>query len=111
MATRSCARITSRKGGKPPTQHLVNQSADGAIWKAWTERCKPEPVPIWVHTPKVPLNKKLDLRDVIFCLPKEGLEKSKTYQARVKLQIGTNDPMVFVWEFSTGTSARDLTIK
>lgn len=111
VADSSIELFESRKGGKPPVQHFVNPSADGAIWKAWTERCKPEPVPIWVHTPKVPLNKKLDLRDVIFCLPKEGLEKSKTYQARVRLQLGSNDPLVFVWEFSTGTSSRDLTIK
>ena len=79
--------------------------------RAWAERCKPEPVPVWVHTPKVPLNKKLDLRDVVFCLPKEGLEKGKAYQARVKLMIGTNEPLTFIWEFQTGNSSRDLQIK
>ncbi|MCA8965274.1 MAG: hypothetical protein H6838_11400 [Planctomycetes bacterium] len=101
----------SRKGGRPPTQHFVHPKGDGAVWKAWTERCKPEPVPIWVHTPKVPLNKKMDLRDVVFCLPKEALDKGKAYQVRVHLQIGTADPLVFVWEFTTGSSSRDLRIK
>ena len=111
VADSSIELYESRKGGKPPTQHFVHPQADGALWKGWTERCKPEPVPVWVHTPKVPLNKKLDLRDVIFCLPKEALDKNKTYQARVKLQIGGADPLVFVWEFTTGSAARDLTLK
>jgi hypothetical protein len=51
------------------------------------------------------------MRDVLFCLPKEALDKNKTYQARVKLQIGGADPLVFVWEFTTGNAARDLTLK
>ena len=101
----------SRKGGRPPTQHFVHPKGDGAVWKAWTERCKPEPVPIWVHTPKVPLNKKMDLRDVIFCLPKEPLDKGKAYQVRVTLQIQSADPLVFVWEFTTGSSSRELKLK
>ena len=111
VADSSIELYESRKGGKPPTQHFVHPQGDGAIWKAWTERCKPEQVPCWVHTPKVPLNKKLDMRDVLFCLPKEALDKNKTYQARVKLQIGGADPLVFVWEFTTGNAARDLTLK
>ena len=101
----------SRKGGKVPTQHFVHPQADGAVWKQWTERCKPQAIPIWKHTPKVPLNKKLDLRDVVFCLPKEALDKNKTYQARVRLVIGGADPLVFVWEFTTGGAARDLMLK
>jgi hypothetical protein len=101
----------SRKGGKTPTQHFVHPKGDPAIWKAWTERCKPKEVPIWVHTPKVPLNKKMDLRDVIFCLPKEPLESNKQYQVRVNLQLGGADPLVFVWEFTTGSQTRGLKFK
>ena len=101
----------SRKGGKPPTQHFVSPKGDPAVWKAWSDRCKPEPVPIWVHTPKVPLNKKMDLRNVVFCLPKEALDKGKTYQARVLLHIDGADPHWFVWEFTTGQSARELKLK
>jgi len=98
----------SRKGGRPPQQHLVSRAQDQGIWKAWTDRCKQTPVDIWVHTPKVPLNKKQDRRDVIFCLPKEPLKKGKAYQVRVKLQFGGNDPLVFVWEFVTGSQAGQL---
>lgn len=101
----------SRKGGKVPTQNFLHPQGDAAVMKAWTERCKPDALPIWVHTPKVPLNKKLDLRDVVFCLPKQELDKSKTYQVRCKLQFGGADALVFVWEFTTGSQARDLTLK
>lgn len=111
VADSSIELYESRKGGKPPTQHFLSEKGDGAVFRAWTERCKPEPIPIWVHTPKVPLNKKLDLRDVVFCLPKEGLEKGKQYQVRVKLLLGAADPLTFVWEFQTGNSSRDLQIK
>jgi hypothetical protein len=101
----------SRKGGRPPVQHYVSPKGDQAVWKAWTERCKPEPLPIWEHTPKVPLNKKMDLRDVIFCLPKEPMERGKTYQVRVLVHLDGLDPHWFVWEFTTGQSARELRLK
>jgi hypothetical protein len=104
----------SHKGGKPPQKkngqpiYVVDESQQA--WKDWTDRCKKEPVAIWVHTPKVPLNKKEDLRDVIFCLPKESLEKSKTYQVRVKMQQ-TDKPYWFIWEFTTGNHADGLQLK
>ncbi|MCA8976542.1 MAG: hypothetical protein KDC98_17610 [Planctomycetes bacterium] len=98
----------SRKGGRPPTQHFVSKTADQEVWKQWTDRCKAEPVEIWVHTPSLPLNKKRDRRDVVFAIPKEPLKKGKTYQARVLLRLGGNDPLVFIWEFTTGSAARTL---
>lgn len=101
----------SRKGGRPPAQHYVSPKGDQAVWKQWIERCKPQPVPIWEHTPKVPLNKKMDLRQVIFCLAKEPMEKGKTYQARVLVHLDGLDPMWFVWEFTTGQNARELRLK
>ncbi len=101
----------AKKGGKTPTKNCVSPEGDGKVWKEWLERCKLETVPVWVHTPKVPLNKKLDLRDVIFCLPKEALKKSQTYQVRVMLQIGNAKPLYFVWEFTTGSHPIELTLK
>ena len=97
--------------GSGPSGTGVLQATASAAWKAWTDRCKPEPVPLWVHTPKVPLNKKMDLRNVVFGLPKEALDKGKTYQARVLLHIDGADPHWFVWEFTTGQSARELKLK
>lgn len=102
------ALFESRKGGKLPAKCIVEK--DKEEWKAWTERCKPKEVPIHVHTPKVPLNKKLDLRDVIFCIPKEPLEPNKQYQVRVTLRLA-NDPFYLIWEFTTGSSARELKLK
>ena len=98
----------SRKGGKPPPRNIVVKDKD--YWKEWTERCKPKELPIFVHTPKVPLNKKRDLRDVIFCIPKEPLEPNKQYQVRVMLRL-TADPFYVIWEFTTGTHAKDLKLK
>ncbi|MBM4061133.1 MAG: CAP domain-containing protein [Planctomycetes bacterium] len=98
----------SRKGGKVPAKNACTKSSDEL--RGWVERCKPEEVPIWCHTPKVPLNKKLDLRDVIFAIPKEPLEPGKQYQVRVLLHIGP-DPFWFVWEFTTGSQREGLRIK
>ncbi|MBL9079671.1 MAG: hypothetical protein JNL08_19360 [Planctomycetes bacterium] len=98
----------ARKGGKQPAKNFC--AKDGEDYRAWVERGKQE-VPCWVHTPKVPLNKKRDLRDVLFVVPKEALEANKHYQVRVLLQIGGADPLVFFWEFTTGSQARGLKLK
>ncbi len=93
----------SRKGGRPPTQHFLSPQENGAILKEWKDRTKGDPIPLWVHTPRVPLNKKQDRRDVVFGLPKEPLKKGKAYQVHVMLHFGGNDPLIFVWEFVTGS--------
>jgi hypothetical protein len=68
-------------------------------------------VPIWVHTPKIPLNRRMEVRDAIFCLPKEHLEPGKHYQVRVQMNIGTEVPLWMIWEFTTGSQAEGLKLK
>ena len=97
----------SRKG-RQPEQNMV---ADGsAEHRAWTDRAK-EKVAAYVHTPKVPLNRKRDLRNVLFLIPKEPLESNKTYQVRAKLQIGGMSTMWLIWEFTTGSQKEGLKLK
>jgi hypothetical protein len=98
----------SRKSRGPEVPNVCLK--DTAEWKAWTDRCKPKEIPIYVHTPKVPLNKKRDLRDVVFCIPKEPLEPNTQYQVRVMLRLAA-DPFWFIWEFTTGTQPRGLKVK
>jgi len=97
----------SRKGGKTPRNIVLKDKEE---WKQWTERCKPKEVPTFVHTPKVPLNKKRDLRDAIFCIPKEPLEPNKQYQVRVMLRLAS-DPFYVIWEFQTGGHSTTLKLK
>jgi hypothetical protein len=47
----------------------------------------------------------------MFALPKQHLEPNKHYQVRCLLQVGTADPLWFFWEFTTGSSGRDLKLK
>jgi hypothetical protein len=98
----------SRKGGKLPAKCVVDKNSED--WKAWTDRCKPKEIPVYLHTPKTPLNKKHDNRDVIFVVPKEPLEANTQYQVRTMLRIG-EAPFWFFWEFTTGTQARGLKVK
>ena len=108
LAESSIQWFESRKGGRPPAKNACIK--DREDYRAWVERCKPKEVPIWVHTPKVPLNKKLDLRDVIFCIPKEPLDANKQYQVRVMIHMGP-DPFWFIWEFTTGGQKIGLNLK
>jgi hypothetical protein len=98
----------SRKGGRQPEKNFC--AKDGPEYRGWTERGKKQ-VECWVHTPKVPLNKKRDMRDVLFVVPKEALEANKSYQVRAMLHIGGADPLYFFWEFTTGGQARGLKLK
>ena len=98
----------ARKSGKQPVKNFC--AKDQEDYRAWLDRCKKE-VECYVHTPNVPLNKKQDLRDVLFLVPKEALEPGKHYQVRAKLQIQGADPLWFFWEFSTGSQARGLKFK
>lgn len=98
----------SRKGGRAPAGNFVAKSSKG--YTDWAARCKKQ-VECYVHTPKVPLNRKRDQRDVLFALPKEPLKPGKSYQARALLQLGGADPLVFIWEFSTGSQRQGLKMK
>lgn len=98
----------THKGGKPPKAHVVIK--DKEDWKAWSDRRKPKEVPIWVHTPRVPLNKKMDLRDVVFCVPKEALDANTQYQVCVMIRLSA-DPFYFIWEFTTGGQTKGLKVK
>jgi len=98
----------SRKGGRQPEKNFC--AKDGPDYRGWTERGKKQ-VDCWVHTPKVPLNKKRDQRDVLFVIPKESLDANKGYQVRAMLHIGGADPLWFFWEFTTGGQARGLKLK
>lgn len=98
----------SRKGGRPPAANFVAKNSKEMV--AWAARCKKE-VEGYKHTPKVPLNKKRDRRDVLFFIPKVPLKPGKTYQVRALLQIDVADPLVFIWEFSTGRQKDGLKLK
>ena len=66
-------------------------------------------MPCWVHTPAVPLLKRMDLKDVIFVIPKEHLKTNTGYQAAVTLKLnGVEAPLIFLWEFKTGTQKNGL---
>lgn len=98
----------SRKGGKPPASNFVPKGS--SEFKGWTDRCNKQ-IECYKHTPKVPLNKKRDQRDVLFLVPKEPLKAGKQYQARAYLQLGGADMLVFCWEFSTGNQKEGLNLK
>ena len=98
----------SRKGGRQPAKNMVARSSKE--FRAWADRCNKQ-VEGYKHTPKVPLNKKRDLRDTLFFIPKEPLRSGKTYQVRAHLQLGGADPMAFVWEFTTGSQKEGLKLK
>lgn len=98
----------ARSGGKAPAKHAARKNTE--MFKAWTDRCKKE-VPIYAHTPTVPLNRKVEIRDVVFAIPKTALEPNKHYQVQVRLQTGSNDPFWFFWEFSTGSQKEGLDLK
>ena len=104
----SIALWEANRGGKQPAKNMCAKGQED--YTAWLARGKKE-VPCYVHTPKVPLNKKRDMRDVLFLLPKEPLEPNKHYQVRTLLQISGADPLWFFWEFTTGGSAHDLKLK
>ena len=98
----------ARKGGRPPKAHMVRKNS--AEEKAWTDRGKKK-VDCYKHTPRVPLNKKRDLRNALFAIPKEPLKAGKHYQARVQLRLGNNDPFQFIWEFTCGRQKMGLKLK
>ncbi len=104
----SIALWEANKSGKQPAKNFCGKGS--AEHTAWLARGKKE-VPSWIHTPNVPLNKKRDMRDVLFLLPKEHLEAGKHYQVRCVLQLGGADALHFFWEFTTSGSTHDLKLK
>ena len=103
---------TVKGAGKQPDKHLFLPAEP--VWEKWRERCggpENKPVPLWVHTPRTALNRRVEEREVIFAIPKEPLETKQAYQVRVKLEIGGNEAMWFVWEFETGRQAEGLRLK
>lgn len=99
----------SRKGGRPPTANIVRKNSKE--FTGWTSRCKPKPVECYKHTPNTPLNKKRDLRDVLFLVPKQPLKSGKQYQARATFRFSGNEPLIFIWEFTTGSRKEGLKLK
>jgi hypothetical protein len=97
----------ARSSGKAPTAHFVRKGSKEQA--AWLERCKKE-VPTWLHTPMVPLNRKVEIRDVVFVIPKERLEPGKHFQAHVMLTIGEEE-LWFYWEFTAGSQQEGLKLK
>jgi hypothetical protein len=101
-----------KHGGKQPAKNYCSDK-QGSDYKDWCDRCgaNPKAVPIWAHTPNRPLNKRVEVRDTIFCLPKAHLEANQSFQVRVRLQLGGNDPLWFIWEFTTGSQEEGLKFK
>ena len=97
----------SRSGGKQPAKHFVAKGSED--FRGWMDRGKKE-VPTWLHTPTIPLNRKVEIRDVVFVIPKEKLEAGKHFQVRITLKIDENE-LYFFWEFSTGSQAEGLKLK
>lgn len=97
----------ARKGGKLPAKNYVAKGQ--SEYRDWTDRGKKQ-VECWVHTPQVPLNKERDDRDVLFAIPKQPLDANTAYQVRCTVQVGA-DPLVFFWEFTTGSQKDGLKLK
>jgi hypothetical protein len=89
--------------GKVPAKHCM---PEGDL-HAWRDR-RGEPVPMWNHTPAEPLLKRMEEKEVVFGIPKAHLQKNTTYQVEVRLVADGNDPLYFVWEFTTGTQDEGL---
>jgi len=102
-----------KSGGKQPEKNFCHEQ-QGSDFKTWSDRCggkNAKEIPIWVHTPRVPLNKRMEVRDVVFAIPKAPLDPNEDYQVRVKLQIGGADPLWFIWEFKTGRQREGLRLR
>ncbi|MFO1077454.1 MAG: CAP domain-containing protein [Planctomycetota bacterium] len=100
--------------GRMPTQNMFVAEENSKEKDAWFDRCggkSAKEVPIWVHTPTMPLNKRVEIRDTVFAIPKEPLEATKRYQARVTFAYGGNADLVFFWEFTTGGQREGLKLK
>jgi hypothetical protein len=86
-----------RGRSKAPAEHCV---PEGGL-QPWIER-RGAPVPMWIHTPAEPLLKRMEEKEVVFGIPKAHLAKNTAFQVEVRLVAHGNDPLYFVWEFTTG---------
>lgn len=101
---------------KPPAKHYVAEnSKEHGEWKA--RRADPKnprdeslwhQVPTWDHTPREPLLKRMEEKEVVFAIPKAHLEAKTTYQVEVRLVAQGNSPLCFIWEFTTGSQLNGL---
>ena len=90
---------------KMPTKHYVAEGEPGhGEWRAR----RGEIVPLWVHTPKDPLLKRMEEKEVIFGIPKAILAPKTTYQVEAKVVAGNNQALYFCWEFTTGSQLEGL---
>jgi hypothetical protein len=95
---------------KVPAQNVLFVDTKGNQADDWRKRCG-DPVACWIHTPAVPLLKRMEVKNCVFGIPKAHLRPSTTYQVRVQLQIDNPQPIVFCWEFTTGTHKEGLKLK
>ena len=107
------------KGGKPPQRHLLSadgtgipgtpktDKTDAALLKDWHDRRHGSAIPLYKHTPRVPLLKRMEEREVIFGIPKAHLEFNKGYQVEVSMETKVGK-LLFIWEFATGTQTDGL---
>ncbi|MEC7583488.1 MAG: CAP domain-containing protein, partial [Planctomycetota bacterium] len=93
----------AKKRGKLPAKNFI---AKGTREYADYEARRTDPVAIWKHTPEVPLLKRMEMRDVVFAIPKEPLRPKTTYQVEIMLHL--QKEFYFVWEFTTGSQMEGL---
>ncbi|MGE3172722.1 MAG: CAP domain-containing protein [Planctomycetota bacterium] len=88
---------------KAPTKHYVAPTEP--VFKEWSER-RGDSVATWNHTPMEPLLKRMELREVVFAIPKEHLKPKTTYQVEVRVKL--QNEAYFIWEFTTGSQMEGL---
>jgi hypothetical protein len=94
--------VPKAKGDTPKKTYVLTEDRE---YKDWVARRGPS-VPTWNHTTKTPLLKRMELRDVVFGIPKAHLKAKTTYQ--VEVQIKLEHDAYFVWEFTTGSQMEGL---
>jgi hypothetical protein len=90
--------------------HIANQIDDASMVLFRTKKRganyeRDEVVPTWVHTPKVPLLKRMENPSVVFAIPKDVLEPKTTYEVVVTLKLRGGEQEE-KWHFTTGSSRR-----
>ncbi|HLQ38009.1 MAG TPA: CAP domain-containing protein, partial [Planctomycetota bacterium] len=109
LVSSSISLYTIKTREKPPLQHVVPADAAEGGWAA--RRKDGAEVPLWVHTPKEPLLKRMEEKEVVFGIPKAHLKPHTAYQVVVVLRTdegGTQTDIKFCWEFMTGDNDEGL---
>ncbi len=91
-------------------RYVAMQLSDATmeVWSAkkrGKEIQRDERVPCWVHTPKVPLLKRMENTSVVFAIPKERLQPKTLYEVEVTIKTLQGEQKE-VWHFTTGSQAR-----